>query len=280
MAGTPRDIPEWRQGHVLADETVVALGLASAAVVGDTVVVVVSHDCDIAAHPQREPEVELVVGRRIPKLGADTNAKTARRLHIAFRQGDAEVPVELVITTKVTRPKEVVLAAQPRTDMTLDPEGRVTLQNWLGARYHRAAFADEFERRLKEKPGRLAEKIEKAMVDAGAHVLAVFFDVDGGEDVERGSPDDLYALRITLLYDSMKNEPIAYEAAQKAAEKIEQDFEAVLKKDGKWLGIKLLACEAVSDNAMTVAESRMLRRWKLDHMSLADDPQQPMLPSN
>jgi hypothetical protein len=278
MPRTSRDIPEWRQGNVLADEVVVRLGLASSADVGNTVAIVVSHDCDIAAPPDREPEVEIVIGHRIPALGSDTNAKTARRLHIAFHQGEVEIPVELMMTTKTARPKAAVLATRPKADIALDLEARVVLQHWLGARYNRAAFADEFERRLRDS--KLADKIAKAMKAAGEHVLAVFFDVDSGENVEREGLEDLYQLRITLLYDSTKNEPVAYEAAHQAAGKIEQDFETAMKADGKWRGIKLQACEAQSDSAMTVAQSRMLKRWKLDHISFADDPPQPLLPPN
>ena len=99
MPGIPRNITEWRQGHVLADEAVAKFDLVSSAGPDNTVVVVVSHDCDITADVAREPKVEIVIGYRIDRLGADANAKTARRLHLPFFQGDAEVPVELEIAT-------------------------------------------------------------------------------------------------------------------------------------------------------------------------------------
>lgn len=221
MPRAPRSITEWRQGHALDDEAAAALDLVSRAGPDNTIVVVVSHDCDIAADPAVEPSVEVVIGHRIDKLGAAANGKNARRLHIPFFQGDAEIPVELETTTKTCVPKHAVLNGKPKGDMTLSPEGLVTLRHWLAARYHRAAFADEFEQRLKAKPGKLGEKITKAMDDAGEHVLAVFFDVDGGDEKERNGPDDVYELRVILLYDSMKNEPAAYEAAQRAADAIE-----------------------------------------------------------
>ena len=158
----------------------------------------------------------------------------------------------------------------------LSPEGLVTLQLWLAARYHRAAFADEFENRLKAKPAKLDRKIAKAFDDAAQHVLAVFFNVDDGEEVKRDGPDDVYQLRVTVLYDSALDEPKAYEAAQRAADAIESEFEKALLANGQWHDIQLLSCDAVSDAAMTVAESRMLKRWRLDHMSLEEEPLQPM----
>lgn len=276
MAGTPRNTTEWRQGHVLTVEAATALKLISARGAENTVVVVVSHDCDIACDDESEPEVEVIIGFCIDRLGGDTHAKTARRLHLAFRCGEVEVPVELRVSSKCSRPKGDVLQFEPRADLVLSPESLVTLQHWLAARYHRAAFADEFENRLKAKPAKLDRKIAKALDDAAQHVLAVFFDVDDGEEVKRDGPDDVYKLRVTVLYDSAKDEPKAYTAAQGAADAIESDFEKAFLADGQWHDIQLLSCEAVSDSAMTVAESRMLKRWRLDHMSLEEEPLQPM----
>lgn len=278
MQGTPRNITEWRQGHVLVDEAVAKFGLASSAGPDNTVVVVISHDCDITADAAREPLIEVVIGHRINRLGADANAKTVRRLHLPFLLDGTEVPVELEITTKTALKKEAVLAATPRTDMALSAKARVILQRWLAARYYRAAFPEEFEARLKAKPGKLNEKIAKAMGDAGEHVLAVYFDLDSGEEYERNGPDDVYELTITLLYDSDKNEEAAYAAAQKAADAIEAAFEAALYSNGKWRDIKLLSCYVTSDNAMSVAESSTLKQWRLDYMSLKEDPPQVMLP--
>ena len=280
MPGTPRNITEWRQGNVLADEAVAEFGLVSSAGPDNTIVAVVSHDCDVTADVAREPTVEVVIGRRIDKLGADANAKTARRLHLPFLQGDTEVPVELEITTKTALKKEAVLATKPRAEMTLSAKARVTLQHWLAARYYRAAFPEEFEARLKAKPGKLDEKIEKAMKAPGEHVLAVYFDLDRGEERERNGPDDLYELTITLLYDSEKNEKAAYAAAKKAADAIEKAFEVALCANGKWHHIKLLSCDVASDNAMSVAASRMLKQWRLDHMSLKEDPPRVVLSPN
>ena len=108
-------------------------------------------------------------------------------------------------------------------------------------------------------------------------MLAVLFDVDEGVEVVRAEPNDPYQLRITLLYDSTRDEPAAFAATEKAAAAIEDAFESAFFDGVKWTQIQLLSCEAVSDSVMTIAESRLLKRWRLDHMSLADEPQQPTL---
>lgn len=271
-----RETP-WRQGLVLEHQAALDLGLTVTDAADQGVVVMVSHDCDIANGAEREPAVEVIVGRRIAALGADTHAKTARRLQIAFDTSEGPIAVEVLATDKVSRPKAAILSTQPRTDWELTPEGLVTLQKWLAARYYRSAFADEFERRLKDKPARLDRKIAKALDEPGEHVLAVLFDLDGGTENHRNGPDDVYQLHITLLYDSSLDEPTAYEAAQKAADTVENAFEKAFCQEGLWKNIQLLSCTAISDSAMTVAESRLLKQWRLDHLSLEADPQQAML---
>lgn len=277
MADAARNLTAWRQGSVLAADSAARLGLVPQ---GDDqgLVVVISHDCDIASAADKEPMVELIVGRRIPSLGADTHAKTARRLHLPFDGDAGPVPVELLATNKALVPKADLLADGPRQGWSLSPAKLVTLQNWLAARYRRAAFPESFEARLKAKPGQLHKKIVKAMETAGVHVLAVLFDLDEGQDLERQQPEDAYQLRIHLLYDSNVDEPTAYAAAQAAADAIESAFEVAFRQpDGAWRNIMLLSCEPVSDSAMTVAASQLLKQWRLDYMSLEDDPQQPML---
>ncbi len=54
----------WRQGHILPEEAVSALRLGSDA---DTLVMVVSHDCDLAnTNLDIEPFVEVITGTRLP----------------------------------------------------------------------------------------------------------------------------------------------------------------------------------------------------------------------
>ena len=114
MADVERNETEWRQGDVLSDAAAKALSLESPAGTAATVVVMVTHDCDIAGSIEREPQVEVIIGTQIAALGVDTNAKTARRLHVSYRTDDGDVPVELLATEKRYLPKTDVLAASPR----------------------------------------------------------------------------------------------------------------------------------------------------------------------
>lgn len=265
-----RETP-WRQGMVLPGQAALALGLVGENA-ADCVVVVVSHDCDLA-NLEKEPQVEVIVGTRIAALGADANAKTPRRLHIAFQTGSGMVPVELVAAHKQSISNHELRKHSPCADWTLQPEDLQILQAWLAARYRRSAFPEQFEERLRI----VSKKVVKALAPAGKHVIAIFFDVDDGQEVVRSSPDDPYGLRIILLYSSRDDEPSAHAAADSAADMIAGVFEAAFLSDTGWKNIQLLDCLAVSDSVMTIAQSRLLKEWRLEYMSLEDEPRQPML---
>jgi hypothetical protein len=195
MADWSRETP-WRQGHVLSDETVKKTGIADGA--PGTIVVVISHDCDLAALPDKEPDVELIVGRIVEKAeGNYTHAKTPRVLHLEFTTPNASKFVELAATNKTRLPKEALVDEEPRPGFELNPGDQSILQRWLAARYRRYGFPDEFEKRLKDSGG--SERLTKIVKPAGQHICAIFFDVDEGAEVQRNDPEDTYALSIVLF---------------------------------------------------------------------------------
>ena len=61
MTEWQRDNP-WRQGFILNGDSVKALDLVHPKSLDDTVVVVISHDCDLAQLPDTEPYCEVIAG--------------------------------------------------------------------------------------------------------------------------------------------------------------------------------------------------------------------------
>ncbi len=275
MVDWNRDTP-WRQGHLLREDAIEALKLHHAATPDLTVVIVATHDCDLAQDPDGEPRIEVVVGRRAGKDGNCTHAKNARKLHIEF-VGDVVFWGEFEATDKVAIDKKTLNQFVPRTDAFLTPENRATFQMWLASRYRRSAFADEFERRL-TKETKLAEKIAKAVKPHGELITGVFFDVDGGEEVTRNGPEDTYTLDITILHAADPDFDVAAEAAQAAANAIEKAFkDKLFVPKNSWQHIELRSCEPLSESVLTYQIFKQLKRWRLEHISLAADPQQPVL---
>lgn len=274
MAEWNRDTP-WRQGHLLGSDAIAALELVHATDPENTLVIVASHDCDLAQAPEGEPHVEVVVGRLVTdKEGNCTHAKNARKLHVDFA-GVAACWAEFDATAKVSIDKFKLNEFDPRTDARLTPENHAVFQMWLASRYRRSAFPDEFERRLTSKGFKLHEKIAKAVKPHGELITGVFFDVDNGEEATRDGPDDTYTLDITILHAADPDFDAAEKAAIAAAKAIQTAFEDKLfKPTMTWQHIELSSCEATSESVLTYQQFKQLKRWRLDHISLAATPQQ------
>jgi hypothetical protein len=270
----------WRQGHLLGNDAIEVLGLHSAVAPDQTLVIVASHDCDLAQAPKGEPVVEVIVGRLIlvtDKDGNCTNAKNARKLHVEFA-GAAVFWAEFEATAKLSIEKCSLNDFVPRPGADLSPENQAIFQMWLASRYRRSAFPDEFERRLTSKEFKLHEKIAKAVKPHGELIAGVFFDVDGGGEVTRDGPDDTYTLDITILHLADPDFDAAEKAADTAAKAIEEAFKAKLFNPTKtWQHIELRSCDPLSESVLTYQRFKQLKRWRLEHISLAAEPQQPLL---
>jgi len=275
MAATwTRDTP-WRQGHFLTPEAALALGLSHPESPDSMCVVVISHDCDLANDAlQIEPDVEVIIGRRVQK--GDGNyfwAKAPRTLHIDALHGGAGAVIELVATTKGAIPKQTLAAFTPDTAYALPGRSLSALRSWLGVRYNRAAFPDAFVNRLSEF--KVDKRLAKIIEPLGNLLSAVYFDVDGGNEVDHsdGSP---YDLKIVLAYPP-GDDP---EQAADDVEKIETAITALFEDkhfdqgSGQWNGIALKQCMSISEDDLPVSKARLLTQWRLEYMTIkADDDQ-------
>ena len=272
-----RDTP-WRQGHLLCNDAIEALGLRHALAPDQTLVIIASHDCDLAQDPEWEPVVEVVIGRLVTdKDGNCTHAKNARKLHVDFA-GAAVLWAEFEATAKVSINKRAINKFAPRPDARLPPANQAVFQMWLASRYRRSAFPDEFERRLTAREFKLHEKIAKTVKPHGELIAGVFFDVDEGAEVARGGPDDTYTLDIIILHSAEPNFDEAEKAAETAAKAIEKAFKDKLFDPTKtWQHIELRSCDPLSESVLTYQQFKQLKRWRLEHISLAAEPQQSVL---
>jgi len=288
MAKWERDTP-WRQGSILDPDTAARLQIESSVPLDQAAIVVITHDCDLAQSPKVEPEIEAIVGQFIDGRpdGNYTECKNLRRLHLESTDGTTTRVIQLDAGERIRLKKEVLdnsaesLAIdRPWAAYHLPPRERDILQRWLAARYRRAAFPDEFDRRLKRETS-IASKLGKLFKTSGTFITAVFFDVDCGEEHHRDGADDPYELRITLVFATDKDPAAAVIAAEAAEVAIRQLFldECSVSRGGvvqaQW--IELVDVEVMSDHTLTYAQSQQYRKWHADHISLRTDPVQPIL---
>lgn len=263
----------WRQGDTVSASDLV--DLVQLPDLDETIVgIVVSHDCDLAAGEDKEPRIELIPARPIKRLGQDSHAKTARRLHIQYETDAGAICFELRAAEKLWIPKAKLLALSPASDVRLLPEGRRILQRWLAVRYDRAAFPANFENRLRQasktSKKSLIDLIAVALDDAGQHVRAIFFDLDNGEDRERVEITDSYRLGVVVLYVENLEDDIAFDKASEVAATIEKILE-----DAD--GIALSYCDPLSDSAMSVQQATQLKEWRLEYLSFRSQPIGPTM---
>jgi hypothetical protein len=277
MVSWERNTP-WRQGNIVPYQAAEALGLIPKDAQDNLVFVVISHDCDLAQPPDMEPHVEIIVGRRIEVTNGNfTYGKTARRLHLTYSGGPRSLFVELLATGKISIEKLPLAEYAPLDEIRLTAIELTILQRWLAARYRRSAFSDEFDKRLEATD--MHDRISKILKTSGDLIAAVYFDVDEGKDIARSGADDVYTLSIYLLYSTEIDPDTAEEAANNAKAAIKKAFQekCVTKGSGAWHDIELVECEAISDQAMTVQQAELLKRWSADHLSLRTNPPQPIL---
>ncbi|MES1980971.1 MAG: hypothetical protein V4443_00715 [Pseudomonadota bacterium] len=276
MAATWTRDTLWRQGHILTREAAQALGLCHPTAPESTCVVVISHDCDLANDELHvEADVEVIVGRNIT-LG-DGNyfwAKAPRTLHVDVQQNGASRVIELVATAKRSIPKNVLASYLPDITYSFPGKSLSALRSWLGFRYNRTAFPDRFVDRLCQ--AKVDKRLAKIIQPVGNLLSAVYFDVDGGKEIDRsdGCP---YDLKIVLAYPPGED-------PEQTANKVEQ-LEAAIdelftekfydRATEKWNGIVLKMCMAISEDDLTVSQARLLTQWRLEYMTLKADEDQP-----
>lgn len=274
-----RETP-WRQGHVLPLEAIQTLGLIHPEAPGDTCVVVTSHDCDLANDNLHvEPDVEIIIGCHPKKVDGNFFwAKASRTLHLDVTQDDTTVTIELTATAKRLVPKDKLAAFSPDTTYSLSGKSLSVLRSWLAIRYNRAAFPDSFVRRLSQF--KVDKVLAKLIEPFGQRLSAVYFDVDGGREFDR-SDGSAYELKIALVYPPGDDPEQTADEVESLEGSIEKLFAGkhFHSATNTWNGIAMMGCMSISEDDLTVSKARLLTQWRLEHMTLKADDEQPGAPA-
>ncbi|MDB5821463.1 MAG: hypothetical protein JWR21_167 [Herminiimonas sp.] len=261
-----RDTP-WRQGSPLQRQEAVALGLIPE---GDikSIAVMVSHDCDITNG--HEDDVEIIVGPIVARDGSFVRARNPRRLHLQFTSASTSSQCVDLLASEKRRISKAAFRndSSPDSALSLSPEERLGLKQWLAARYGRPAFPDAFEDRLAAI--RLEKAIAKIVGRASNHVVGIFFDL--GPDRFAELPEtDPYVLRIMIAYDATDGGSAARQEAEDVARLI---TEAYTKESSPETsnGVILDGCNAVADTYLTLFDLRRLDQWRVDYISFRQNP--------
>lgn len=238
----------WRQGHITE------VGQLRLLVEGFSHAVLISQDCDIAAAPDVEPAAEYVLARIVATCDPSlAGGKNPRRLHLPLLDG---AYLEIDLRRRGAVPKEQLLSAQP-SGIAFKQSDLSLLARWLGKRYSRASFPDEFNRRLEKQASRLS-KLSKR--DAAIGISAIF--VSLAPSTEDLPPEASYQVLIWIACPVEVYEDAAQLAKiQALATNFGDAFSACE-------GISLLEVEVRSHADITLADLESLKKMDFDHRSL------------
>ncbi len=271
---------KWRQGDLLTDKEAHAIGLVGS-LNSNHRVVLISHDCDLPN--DTETFVEVIVGSlvqaRDPMLA---NARNPRRLHLKFVSKAGEnmcVELRHFDRQQVCKAEFAKIRARDR-NFLLPADEKRALKQWLAARYGRPAFPNAFENRLRKTVGKksVEYRIAKILEPESSHLVALFFDLGEGKAIEL--EDEVpYFLSISVVYDATEGGPNARASAEKVADELRTLLEQAYGTVDNATEIALDTCTAVADTFMTLADLRKVDQWRLEYISLSEDPAGDFLPT-
>lgn len=212
----------------------------------DSFCVVITQDCDIVhTKTEDEPFVEFIIGDPTSDKSCK-NGKNPRKLHLE----NNEKTFEFIVHNRFFVKKEK-LSDYKFTDSNelgiLTAENKKILKKWLGNRYIRAAFPDEFNKRLSKT------NINKKLLDKtiSSKVSHIFFEVEDRELSEK----ETYTLNVMVVVDASDSEKIQIEEAYDHCFADIKGIESFVR--------------VVTEDEVTLKDLRNYKRWDKDSISFS-----------
>lgn len=251
----------WRQGDVVAGQD--TAGLLAAAIdrqpaLQEPRLVVLSQDCDLVADVLREPFVELIAGAVIANPDpTHQNGRNPRWLDVTTT-GPSPTTLRLSIHDRFRVPKGAFLALRPASDLEIEEDERRVLRNWVARRYTRAAFPDEFMRRLKRQEG----KLDRLLKGDSAKLATAVFIATSDEELPAGTA---YDVKVLIAAESRT---WGDHTARDLLEAFGQGMDAVLSACD---GIAVSDVAAMPEDDVSLGLLRSYKRLDVDYRSLPGD---------
>ncbi len=242
--GTYKDL---RQGdlipakHLLLADEVISLNKIDS--VTAEYCVLLSQDCDIVHEKlEEEPILEFIVcTSNLQNDGNLRNGKNPRRLQLNHN----DLTLTFFIHDRFFIKKDICSSLNFTEVDRLEEDNIRILKKWIGHRYTRSAFPDEFNRRISKS--KKASKI--ASKEISEQISHIFFDVEDKELL----PEQDYNLNVLIVTEADED---------KKAEIEDKYFEA-LNVNGVKVNIHV-----VSEDDVPLSMLRKYKRWEKDSYSL------------
>lgn len=223
--------------------------------------VVVTQDCDLV-HPsfEKEPEVELVRLAALSPESKDGNLHWGDNPRVFQfydpQSGDDQILFETQIHDRARVHRRYLADSSPDLARTLDPENIKRLCRWISQRYVRAAFPDEFNRRIKQTLDKLEDKKLKKKGDV---LSGIYMLLDSDDELTKG---EKYGI---IVWATMKSGDYEDSEKRRTAQELVDAIEAALSGCD---GIEIKDVHLKSEQQVTLDDLRLLKRWDYDSLSL------------
>jgi hypothetical protein len=168
-------------------------------------ILVASQTCDLLPFvDDSEPFVELIVGRPISVLDSNrANLQSTRWLDVRVAPGGQAL--RLSATQRYFVLRTALEDAAPDQNRVLDETATAKMGAWLGLRYTRPAWPDEFVSRLRPKERPLAKLLGKKQ--SAADIEEIWVTLDPREEILSSDP---YRLSIVFVIsdDKLQDDPL------------------------------------------------------------------------
>jgi hypothetical protein len=247
----------WRQGAVIHIKQLrKAVPLPDVDFGDDDLAILVSHDCDIIHHDAaNEPVVEWLHVRPINKTdGRLLHGKNPRRLHFEYNGKSYETRAYMRLITPRPALLEFSVGSVPALPKKLTSQ----IANWIGKRYSRAAFPDEFNKRVGTKRAAIANAVDKDHEFLRAILIRV-----EPQTAELPANQAYEVLLTGIMAQADYDNPVKREPCQAVISELES-----LLSDCD--GIDVEDCRLCPDTKISLADLDYLVEWDFDYLSIAD----------
>ena len=249
----------WRQGSVLPGslaEELVSFTPATVDLTERDFVVVVSHDCDVCQPDlSKEPWVDLIVVRTLGRSvdGGLTFGKNPRLLEFDAEVEGRHITGRVSAAERWLAPRERLATSTPSGHLRTSPDNLIA--SWLGGRYVREAFPDEFNRRCEP----IARELRRVLGSRAQDLNAIYLVMDDAE-LPVGT-DYILVMRGTMLDERYRT------TDRRNAAQLALDSTAALLS--RCEGIDVVEAALVSEAEISLHDVRVMKRWSpFDTLSL------------
>lgn len=219
------------------------------------VLILVNQDCDILNPSyEKEPFAEFLLAEKIPGKPDPrySKGKNSRLLH--FRIGTDCYQARA--HNRITVPRRMLEKEKPNPKFILDADTKDLIPYWIGKKYFRTAFPDEFNKRLEPA----LRKISKALKKDSDDIEELYILLDPMEELEEGAE-----YQVMLIATVSKDEISIIESVQDTVNKIAGDM-------NDCDGIKVRKPHAIRNKDVSLADIQEMDIWDVyDYLSVSDE---------